>query len=240
MLLHLVILSIIFGLADAWAPMKYSRPRHFQSILAGNSLGEVPTPSRDSVFYFAYGSNMNSAVFEGRRGIRPTFKIPAVALDTRLCFSAIGIPPFEPSFASVEPSKGVQCHGVLYEISYWDWLKVCASEGVPLGYQIVSLRTQPYFAGTDVNITDAMSPDTVASSSNFSSNFSDLNCPEVEALTLRFVQPQQALFKGPLIEPPGSLLAPSKRYMTLLREGAAEAGLAKEWRDKLDALPSGW
>lgn len=233
-------LSITFGVSDAWMSIKHTQSRNPRSMFASNSLGELPKPSRDSVLYFAYGSNMNSAVFEGRRGIKPTFKRPAVALDTRLCFSAIGAPPFEPSFASVEPSEGVKCHGVLYEISTWDWLKVCASEGVPFGYQIVPLRTQPYFDLNDSNGADAKQPDVAGRSSTGSSSVSDSDRLVVDALTLRFVQPQQALFRGPLIEPPGSLFAPSKRYMTLLREGAAEAGLAKEWRDKLDALPSGW
>ena len=54
----------------------------------------------------------------------------------RLAFTALGLPPFEPSFASLEPSRSGEdrCHGVLYTLSTLDWLRVCASEGVPLGF----------------------------------------------------------------------------------------------------------
>lgn len=183
--------------------------------------------------YFAYGANMNSAVFEGRRGVKPLSKVPVVALDTRLCFTALGLLPFEPAFASVEPSVGAECHGVLYEISSSDWLRVRASElsieGVSVGYQVVPVRTQPYLATAASAGAEPRRPNLATSG----------GLEVVEALTLRFVQPQQALFNWPLLEASG-LLTPSSRYMKLLRQGAAEAGLAQAWRDKLDALPSVW
>lgn len=228
------ILGISFVLADAWSP-RTPPPckvlRRCQALSAARSLGGLSASSNDAVFYFAYGANMNSAVFEGRRGIKPRSKEPAVALDTRLCFTALGAPPFEPAFASVEPLVGAHCHGVLYEISPWDWLRVCASEGVPFGYQIVPIRTQPYLAVSAASAGAGPRRLDLASG--------DPEEETVEARTLRFVQPQQALFNWPLLEPPG-LLTPSTRYMTLLRQGAAEAGLAQVWRDKLDALPSVW
>jgi hypothetical protein len=57
-------------------------------------------------YYFAYGSNLNSDVFEGRRGVTPLDVRVGVLEGYRLAFNMPGVPLLEPSFASVEPSEG--------------------------------------------------------------------------------------------------------------------------------------
>lgn len=184
----------------------------FFSLLLANARALQGTVS-----YFAYGSNMNSEVLEGRRGVRPLRQEPAVCFGHRLAFTALGLPPFEPSFASLEPSRSGEdrCHGVLYTLSTLDWLRVCASEGVPLGYGVVEVDVLPYAPHALHEPLPTMTHGRTA------------------ALTLRYRQPQSLLLSLPQLE-----LPPSRRYMDLLRSGAKEGGLAEPWRRKLAELPN--
>jgi len=166
------------------------------------------------VLYFAYGSNMFSEVLEGRRGVRPLAKSPAVCPGHRLAFTALGLPPFEPAFASLEPCSDPveECHGVCYRLSALDWLRVCASEGVPLGYQVVEVPLTTYHPLEEGK-----------------------GATEIKAFSLRFVQPQSMAFPLPQLEPP-----PSRRYLGLLLAGAKEAGLAEQWQRKLAQVRTVW
>jgi|GEM_PF-815339 len=84
----------------------------------------------NSVYYFAYGSNMSSSIFvHGFRKIKPQSAERAVLKGYRLAFSEPGIPFFEPSYANVEKDDAAECEGVLYRITHedMDWLDI--SEG---------------------------------------------------------------------------------------------------------------
>ena len=169
-----------------------------------------------TVQHFAYGSNMAATVLEGRRGVRPLSKQPAVVHGRRLAFSAIGLPPWEPAFASLDPSADPAdcCHGVLYTLSLTDWARLCLSEGLPLGgYRVVTVTAVAY------------PPGGAAPASRRG------GAGGLEALSLAFEQPQTALGL------PRRELTPSCRYMALLRQGAAQAGLEEAWQRKLAALP---
>ncbi len=157
-------------------------------------------------FYFAYGSNVLSDVIEGRRGCRPLSRTAALCTGHRLTFSMIGLPGIEPAFANIEDSVRDTCHGVLYELQFFDWLKLCASEGVPFAYKVVEVNIRPY-SGTPAP-----------------------NDPVIRALTLQSRQPQT------LLGLPSLELRPSRRYIELLRKGSVEAGLAPSWRSKLENL----
>ena len=160
---------------------------------------------------------MATSVFQGRRGVRPIKAAPAVCYGYRLAFTAIGLPPLEPSFASLEPSfSSDSCHGVLYTVTWLDWLRICASEGVPIGYQTLTVSVVPY----KPNAPLAPLPTATHGQTN--------------ALTLRYRQPQSVLLNLPPLE----VLPPSRRYMGLLREGAREAGLVGDWQRRLADRPS--
>ncbi len=159
------------------------------------------------VRYFSFGSNMLRSVLEGRRGIVPLARTPAVCADHRLAFTALGIPPFEPAFASLEPAAGRSCHGVLYTLALPDWLRLCASEGVPFAYRTIPVQVRAYAAG--------MAPE----------NASEF----ISAMSLRSFQPQTLLSLPPLE------LRPSKRYLGLIKAGAAESGLTQAWQKELAA-----
>lgn len=55
--------------------------------------------------YFAFGSNLNKSVFEGRRRITPADSLPAVLPGWKLTFAQPGLPYSEPCFAAVEPAE---------------------------------------------------------------------------------------------------------------------------------------
>jgi hypothetical protein len=49
--------------------------------------------SSGEVYYFAYGSNLNSTVLTGRRGVRPARVKPCVLKDYELSFTVPGETP---------------------------------------------------------------------------------------------------------------------------------------------------
>ena len=172
-------------------------------VAAALGLARPPpatAPDGLCVEYFAIGSNMASRVFEGRRGIKPSAKRPAVALDHALTFDVPGAGFAEPAFAAISSRTGSECHGVLYTISPLDWLRLCASEAVPVAYVPAFLTVECY------------------------------DGRRVEAVSLQ-AAPGLPRRRGGTDEP-----RPSARYLSLLRDGAAEAGLAPVWLEYLDRL----
>lgn len=103
-------------------------------------------PSHEKILYFAYGSNMSSAVFQGRRNMRPTKIERAVLKDYRLVFNQPGIPWLEPSFANIEPAPGEYIEGVLYEITGEEMRALDISEGNG-AYDIVTSRVEGEVSG---------------------------------------------------------------------------------------------
>ena len=102
----------------------------------------------NSVFYFAYGSNMSSSVFvHGMRGIKPQSSERAVLKGYRLAFSEPGYPIFEPAYANVEKDDAAHCEGVLYRITpeEMDWLD--HTEG-GRAYNIIHVPVEGVVSGT--------------------------------------------------------------------------------------------
>ena len=103
------------------------------------------------VNYFAYGSNLNSDVLK-RRTVnlsnifeqRVISSFPGVCLHHVIQYD-VG-PLYGPNFASIRPSVGDSCHGVLYTLSDIDFLALCASEGVPVAYLPTVIKVTPYDA----------------------------------------------------------------------------------------------
>lgn len=97
--------------------------------------------------YFAFGSNMNSNLLDrrtGSQGLGPSR--PCVLDGYEICFD-VGSSRFTPAFASVRasPADHQSVHGALYELSLVQFLRMLASEGVPLGpYRVIPVEVQPY------------------------------------------------------------------------------------------------
>ena len=68
----------------------------------------------DTVWYFAYGSNLNSVVFEGRRKIQPIQHYAAVAHNWSLMFDMPALPLLEPAMANIQPVSGTFVHGAVF------------------------------------------------------------------------------------------------------------------------------
>jgi 2-hydroxychromene-2-carboxylate isomerase len=87
---------------------------------------------RDTLWYFAYGSNMSPAIFTARRGIRPLATRWGWLPDHRLCFD-LPIGPGERGCANVAADPGARIAGVLYCLTPEDAERLDRTEGVPVG-----------------------------------------------------------------------------------------------------------
>ena len=89
-------------------------------------------PADDTLWYFAYGSNMSAGTFVERRGIRPLETRWGWVTGYRLCFD-LPIGPGERGCANIAPAEGVRVAGVLYRITPADAEHLDRTEGVPQG-----------------------------------------------------------------------------------------------------------
>jgi cation transport regulator ChaC len=97
--------------------------------------------SDERIWYFAYGSNMETATFRGRRGIAYLHALPARAAGWRLTLDKPPVMPIGESTANIVPDSDAEVLGVLYEITPADWEHVALTEGVRIGnYRSVTLR----------------------------------------------------------------------------------------------------
>ena len=88
-------------------------------------------PADDTVWYFAYGSNMSPGTFVGRRAMRPLATRWGWLHGYRLRFD-LPIGPSERGCANVEPAADARVAGVLYRISHEDAERL---DGTELGYR---------------------------------------------------------------------------------------------------------
>ncbi|KAF9216715.1 hypothetical protein BGZ59_008436 [Podila verticillata] len=72
--------------------------------------------SHDTIWYLAYGSNMDPKVFTGRRKVTPLESIPVIARDYWLSFDIAGIPFVEPCFASILKIDHARLHSRDYAL----------------------------------------------------------------------------------------------------------------------------
>ena len=85
----------------------------------------------DSVWYFAYGSNMHDSAFHTRRGMRPNEWRAGRIPGYRLRFNLEGRPRGKAAPANISLDKEGDVWGVLYRISRQELVRLNASEGIP-------------------------------------------------------------------------------------------------------------
>ena len=158
-----------------------------------------------AVRYWAYGANLSPAVL-ARRRLRPLAASPAVLRDHRLLFN------HRTGFANVEPANGRSAHGVLYELSDADWLRL---QPLELGYRVKRVKVELYGAA------DAPSRSGGAGRGNGGGEAALTFVSEPD-LTIISAHPET--------------LVPVERYARKLREGAAYHGLDREWQGWLGGL----
>jgi hypothetical protein len=97
-----------------------------------------------TVWYFAYGSNMQSATLRGRRGIQFRRAVPARATGWRLVFDKPPLVPIGEAFANIIPDAAAHVLGVAYEVGEEDMQHIELTEGVLLGnYDRVAVPVEP-------------------------------------------------------------------------------------------------
>jgi hypothetical protein len=85
-----------------------------------------------AIWYFAYGSNMNAAIFLERREMHPLAASRARLDDYRLVFD-IPVGSGERGVANVEPSAGAHVWGVAYFLPLEECARLDRTEGVDGG-----------------------------------------------------------------------------------------------------------
>lgn len=85
----------------------------------------------DEVWYFAYGANMNDAVFLGRRKMDPLEWRVGRIVGQRLRFNLKGRPIGKAAPANLSADPAAEVWGVLYRITRRDMLWLGCTEGVP-------------------------------------------------------------------------------------------------------------
>lgn len=101
------------------------------------------------VWYFAYGSNLQSATLCGRRGVAIRRSVPVRADGWQLVFDKPRLFG-DGSVANIVPADACHAIGVAFEISIDDHSHVELTEGVPIGhYQRVELSVLPLVAVDD-------------------------------------------------------------------------------------------
>jgi hypothetical protein len=100
------------------------------------------------VWYFAYGSNMQSATLRGRRGVEYARALPARVPGWRLVLDKPPLLAVGCGFANIVPDADGEVLGVLFELTDDALAHVELSEGVRIGnYDAVAVEAWPLAGG---------------------------------------------------------------------------------------------
>ena len=101
-----------------------------------------------AVWYFAYGSNMQSATLRGRRGVAYARALPVRLPGWRLVFDKPPLLSVGHGFANIVPDATAEALGVAFELSHADLDHVELTEGVRIGnYDAVEVEAWTLGAG---------------------------------------------------------------------------------------------
>ncbi|KAF2677298.1 hypothetical protein K458DRAFT_447110 [Lentithecium fluviatile CBS 122367] len=164
----------------------------------------------ETLWYFAYGSNMSSTKFTGSRGVVPLDTARVRVPHWEMLTEIPGLPYSEPAFSSLKPRDAASAEnvgtpdavGVAYLITAEQYRNIIASEGGGTAYADIEITGKGISAADQKKIENGKPMRTLGSS----------------AMTR--------------VPPP----APSLRYMDLLINGAAEAHLPLEYQAYLESI----
>lgn len=118
-----------------------SARRNVDSAAHGAQTGGVE-PGTETLWYFAYGSNLHDAIFRERRKMAALEARCGWLDGFRLCFN-LPVGPGERGVANVEPAPGDAICGALYLLSADDCARLDRSEGVHRGaYQRIAIEVR--------------------------------------------------------------------------------------------------
>ena len=97
-----------------------------------------------AIWYFAYGSNMDSATLRGRRGISFRRAVPARAVGWQLVFDKPPVVPIGESFANIVSNASAHVLGVAFEVGAENLKRIELTEGVRAGnYDRLAVPVEP-------------------------------------------------------------------------------------------------
>ncbi|PKY04716.1 hypothetical protein P168DRAFT_296495 [Aspergillus campestris IBT 28561] len=229
-------------------------PEHLPEKLAHQHDDALLQEPEETVLYLAYGSNLNSKTFLGRRGIKPLSQINVIVPELRLTFDMPGLPYLEPCFAATlfrDPSHKHESSaedspliahdddddaynpnkplvGVAYEVTLTDYARIIATEGGGSGYKDVVVDCHPF--------AEPYSPNdpipTIPTTPSFKAH--TLLSPSNSTTASRAKSPARS---RPISRPELGYAQPSARYLGLIVNGAAEHDLPTSYRRYLAGLP---
>jgi gamma-glutamylcyclotransferase len=120
----------VAGIPDHAAQRWRGRSRGPLAAYAGL---DYPAPLMGSAWYFAYGSNMQTATFRGRRGIAFTRALAARLGGWRLVLDKPPLLPIGESYANIVPDPHADVLGVAYQVPSEALDSIDLSEGVLIG-----------------------------------------------------------------------------------------------------------
>jgi hypothetical protein len=183
------------------------------------------------VWYLAYGSNLNPKVLEGRRNVFPVESWPCHALEYKLVFDFLAFPYMEPCFASIAPldadeenEKSPYLHGVVHRITKEEFEKIRVTEGgggyTGLGYEVLKMNVTTYDDKTIECITLIWS--CIGDDGKKLTENKQTQDPATAANS-RGTKKHE--------------VSPSKRYWTLIVDGAKHHDLEPEYQLWLQGIP---
>ncbi|KAF8516887.1 hypothetical protein JB92DRAFT_2908822 [Gautieria morchelliformis] len=194
-----------------------------QTRISENANATHSEPNR---WYLAYGSNLSSTTFQGRRRVQPLARCNVTVPSLELAFDLPGVPYWEPCFANVRPrdaSRSSQKNtppvltGVAYLITPADYRKVIASEGGGTAYEETAVECWPIPA-THPAPTRAPAP----------ADDAQRDAPDrLIAYTLLAKDSKRR----------SAPMEPSQRYINIIQSGAREHGLPPPYIAYLDRIP---
>ena len=95
-------------------------------------MSDAPEPT---LWYFAYGSNLDPGTFLGRRRMRPLTTKIGVLADFELRFD-LPVGPGERGVANLIAAEGADVYGVLYEITAAELETLDRTEGVHVEFYV--------------------------------------------------------------------------------------------------------
>ena len=110
-------------------------------------------------WYFAYGSNMQSATLRGRRGVAYARALPARVPGWRLVLDKPPLISVGHGFANIVPDPDCEVLGVIFELSDEDFTHVELTEGVRIGnYDVVDVDAHPLAGEAPIRARSLSSP----------------------------------------------------------------------------------
>mmetsp|Transcript_69641 Transcript_69641/g.131073 ORF Transcript_69641/g.131073 Transcript_69641/m.131073 type:complete len:337 (+) Transcript_69641:181-1191(+) len=102
-------------------------------------LSTTGDPSSESVWTFGFGSNMNVALLQSKKGMTVLESSPAVVKEWRLSFAMNAIGLVEPAFADAQPGrKEDEIHGVAVRLPLADYARLSKQEASYAEVEVVA------------------------------------------------------------------------------------------------------